>query len=113
MKILLSPVAVAVALVALPVGIAVAHELPVSTARAVAKQELRAIVKGDKLVKRSRIVSCDPQSDHRVDCLVRIVDRPEFDWETKDTTCEGTISVRYTSSMRPRIGVKQYGWDCW
>ena len=62
-------------------------------------------------MKGSRLLRCDPQSDHRVDCLVRVTNGPMFEGDSS-MVCTGVVSVVYTSSTRPRIGTRQYGWDC-
>jgi hypothetical protein len=94
--------------------VAEAHELPESTARSVAKRVLNS--QESSKTARNRVLGCDRQSDHEVDCDVVISNtrpgrqghlRPDYRQK-----CWTTVVVRYVRSTRRQVGYRTTGWDC-
>jgi hypothetical protein len=95
--------------------VAEAHEFPESTARSVAKRVLNS--QESSKTARKRVLGCDRQSDHEVDCAVVIsnihdqADTNIFGPNYRQK-CWTTVVARYVSSTRRQVGYRTTGWDC-
>jgi hypothetical protein len=95
--------------------VAEAHEHRESTARGVAERVLNS--QESSKTARKRVLSCDRQSDHEVECDVVIsnmhdqVDKDIFgpNYRQKRWT---TVVVRYVRSTRRQVGYRTTGRDC-
>jgi hypothetical protein len=95
--------------------VAEAHELPGSEARSVAKRVLNS--QGFIKTARKRVLGCDRQSDHEVDCDVvisKIHDQGDKDifGPNYRQQCWTTVVGRYVRSTRRQVGYRTTGWDC-
>jgi len=95
--------------------VAEAHELRESTARSVAKRVLNS--QESSKTARKRVLGCDRQSDHEVDCDVvisNIHDQVDTDIVGPNyrQKCWTTVVARYVSSTRRQVGYRTTGWDC-
>jgi hypothetical protein len=92
-----------------------AHELPESAAYGVAKRYVGS--QESNKDARKRVLGCDRQSDHEVDCDVMISnihDRStaRIFGAAYRQKCWTTVIVKYVSSTRRQIGQTNTGWNC-
>ena len=95
-------------------SVAEAHEPPESTARSVAERVPNS--QQPSKTARKRVLGCDRQSDHEVDCEVVIsnihdqVDKDIFGPNYRQK-CWTTVVVTYVRSTRRQVGYRTTGWD--